>query len=454
MHLSKTALALLAALLLIAWIALPLRLEVIGPRLGIPAIIEPGDEFTLTVRGSWPLWGNEWSVELQGAQAQGNFPASILNRQPLSAYRSVTLRSPEKLPPGSYNLAVKVGAASKTMPEAVHVVEEFPEDFSIVHIADLPVFGEPDGLGEAQMTELVAEINMINPDLVVAGGDIAYGASWANFQTLYDFLLQLEMPVVVAPGNHEYEAWNGYLAFFRQRYHSVDFGRWRIITIDSGHRRDQPTYSQMRWLEQTFAEHGDKPALINVHHPVFGERGFMVNVEPFMALMTNNNVPLVLSGHNHGDRLFDRDGQRRIDTRDLPPPLNIVTTSAGARIYPDESDSPLHNGYRLIRISGDEVVNFTYDYDGDGVRDVMSSIPVGRLQVSYRVINEALITNGLNESFDALRLRIPGGADGLVPDIGELVDIRRGETGYEYLVDVPVPANSRRQIKLVAGDKS
>lgn len=448
---SRNLLALLTTAATLLWIGLPTRIDIIGPRLGIPAIVVPGEEVDIRLRTSWPVWQPDWQVSLRNGDH--SYALKVNGGRSLMPLHNLRAEVPAELPPGKYSLAVRAGGGARTVPGAVHVLADHPESFSLIHIADLPIFGEPDGLGEAQMAELINEIALINPDLVVAGGDVAYGASWANYQTLYDFLNRLEMPVVVAPGNHEYEAWNGYLAFFRQRYHSVEFGNWRVISIDSGHRRDQPTYSQMRWLAGEL-ERIDKPTLINIHHPLFGERGLMVNVPELMSLLQAHDVPLVLSGHNHGDRLFDRDGQRRLDTNDLPPPLNIVTTSAGARIYPKQSDSPLHHGYRLIRIKGDRISNFTYDYDGDGLRDVQSSIPVGRLIARYPAPNEALISNGLNESFSALRLRIPGGGEGLIPDAGELIRVERHDNELIYVVDVPIAANSNVRVQLQSGQPS
>ena len=435
-RLIRCVLATIAAGALLIAVCLPKQLEIIGPRLGIPAILVPGDQMQISLRASWPLLQPDWQLSLESADAR--YPLTLVESDGWTPQRRLTVQLPADIPPAAYALHVAAGSAHKIAEKAVHVLDHYPAEFKIIHIADLPVFGEPGGKGEAQMTKLVEEINIIHPDLVVASGDIAYGASHANYQTLYDFFLQINAPLVVGPGNHEFEAWNGYLEYFRQRYHTVKFGFWQIITLDSSHRRDQLTWSQLRWLNEVLDAHGDAPSLVNIHHPLFEDRGLQFNVDRIMQALSEHGVHLVLAGHNHGDRLFDNQGQRRLDTWDLPGPLNIVTTSAGAKIYPKQSDSPLHHGYRLVRINGDRVTDFTYDYDGDGKRDASASIPVDHLNLTQTGAGRAQLENRLHESFHRVRMQIHAASPDLKPNRGKLISVQPVEEGFLYTVELPV----------------
>ena len=61
----------------------------------------------------------------------------------------------------------------------------------------------------------------------------------------------------------------------------------------------------------------------------------------------------------------------------------METTTLGGVIalYP-------YRGYRLVRVRGDQVVSYTYDYNENGVRDSASCVPIGRLNLSYTTPND------------------------------------------------------------------
>ena len=136
----------------------------------------------------------------------------------------------------------------------------------------------------------------------------------------------------------------------------------------------------------------------------------------------------------------------------MPIPQNLVVTAAGARdLYPDHSDSPLHRGYRLIRFEDGKLLNYTYDYDGDGIRDTASSIPMGELRSWQPEDGQLIIRNGLNEDFSNIRAEIVSDTPGLKPDKGTLLQIRERDERYVYVVRLDLPARSSVHVRLKEG---
>ena len=65
----------------------------------------------------------------------------------------------------------------------------------------------------------------------------------------------LGIPVVSCPGNHERKAWIQYLRHFGPiTWHRVDFGPFTILSLDSGHGRDQFTPAQFAWFKRELAD--------------------------------------------------------------------------------------------------------------------------------------------------------------------------------------------------------
>jgi hypothetical protein len=133
----------------------------------------------------------------------------------------------------------------------------------------------------------------------------------------------------------------------------------------------------------------------------------------------------------------------------------VATTTAGADLRPAYSASPPHHGYRLIRVKGDKLTSYTYDYDGDGARDATSSIPVGKLNVVRDGETRVVAKNGLNESLENAKVKIAIAEQNyhLFPDKGEIHRIVPAkEKGLVYEVLVSLPARSEISVTLAEKD--
>ncbi|WP_455223480.1 metallophosphoesterase family protein [Kaarinaea lacus] len=433
------------------WMVLPVKFDVLGPRLGIPVIVKPGSNIEVNIKSTLPFWQPDWQVSL--GLRDKRLPLTITDSQLEVANQILEVTVPETIDAASYSLIVSDGGQEIIRPKAVHVVNEFQEQVSIVQMADLPTLGHGDG--DQRLQQIIDEINIINPDLVLMTGDIAYGGNWDQYYRLLAAMENINAPVVAAPGNHEYEGWAGFLTLIGEPYHSVRYGNLQIISLNSGHGRDQLTEAQYRWLEDEVNHLQGRTPIIQLHHPIHHRpdlRGYLaVHVPDLVQTFQQLHVPIVLAGHWHGDAVYDETGQDRRDTWYFPGTPYVVTTAAGADLREKYSSSPLHHGYRLIRLDQDILLTYTYDMDGDGYRDATSSIPMGKLRAVPQDGLAVLVENALHEFFPAARvqIKVPGNNLSLKPDFGQLAN-RYSYKGDSYFdVEFPLAADSQRRIRLV-----
>jgi predicted phosphodiesterase len=448
----KLALTIILIAVAAYWMMFPLRVEILTPRLGIPVITQAGERIQPVIKTSLPFFYPAMQWRLSNGENQ--YPLQSVSSHSGLATKVFDLQLPDNIPNGAYSLIADSGGGDfMEQRKTVHVIDSVPDDFSIVQLADLPTLGGNES-GDALLQQIISEINIINPNVVLFTGDIAYGGGWDQYRRLIDSMAKVDAPVIAVAGNHEYEGWAGYLHYFVEPYHIVDYGPYAFISLNSGHSRDQMTQSQLQWLRKQFRQLQDKTPIVQIHHPVHhdkGQHGYVhVNADKLEALFKRYGVPIVLSGHWHGDMVFDEQGRQRRDTWDFPGTPYVTTTTAGADLREDYSASPLHHGYRLIRLKNTKLQTYTYDYDGDGQRDAAASIPVGKLNVTDTGDNTITIRNDLNESLPNAKVTISVAETptALRPTRGKIVGYREldGKTLVDILVDLP--ANSKTTISL------
>lgn len=457
----KILLSIVLSAVMVLWVILPARFDVFAPRLGMPAIVHAGQPVTVTVKTSVPFWQPHWQAWL--GLRESRIPLQITDRQSGLATQALTFVVPASLGDGSYSLTLSDGDNEIVRPGAVFVQTTFPKQITIVQLADLPTLAKAsvEGEGDRLMQQLVDEINIINPDLVLMTGDVAYGGAWSQYYRLLRAMERFDAPLIAVPGNHEYQGWAAYLTLLGTPYHTVQYGDLQIISLNSGHGRDQLTESQYGWLRDAIRQTEGRVPLVQIHHPLHHRpelRGYVgSHVNDMVSLFHDAQVPIVLSGHWHGDAVYDESGRDRRDTWNFPGVPYVVTTTAGADLREKYSSSPLHHGYRLIRLqtSGGAAAatlqSYTYDWDGDGRRDAASSIPVGKLRARQSGPTSLIIENNLHEALTHARVKIivPGNDLTLLPDQGQL--IRRypdkGQTVYE--IGLSLAAVSRTEIHLL-----
>ena len=448
----KVILTITVIMAAILWVILPIRVDIITPRLGIPVVTQAGKDINILIKSSAPYYFPSIRWRLQ--QGDKQYDLQQISAHTGFATQQLNVKLPSDNESGAYSLIGEIGEDKRIEQlKTVHIVDSIPEDFSIVQLADLPTLGGNEA-GDKLLLQIINEINIINPNVVLFTGDVAYGGSWDQYRRLVDALSKVDAPVIVVAGNHEYEGWAGYLNYFIKPYHSVDYGRYKFISLNSGHNRDQITESQYHWLLDQLQNLRGKIPIVQLHHPLLHKKGqggyVQVKAAELVQLFKHYGVPVVLSGHWHGDMVFDEHGNEHRDTWDFPGTPYITTTTAGADLRADYSASPLHHGYRLIRLKNAKLVSYTYDYDGNGQRDAAASIPVGKLNIVYHGNNAIIVKNELNEDLPNAKLKITSkdlNAQ-LRPTQGKLLRQTEyaGLKTYEILIDLP--AHSETNVAL------
>ena len=193
------------------------------------------------------------------------------------------------------------------------------------------------------------------PGFVFALGDTQYsGSTYEKFLTCFDQswgkYKDRMIPVV---GNHEYEDKNaaGFYDYFengldpnRQGYYSMDIGAWHVIVLNSqcdavgGCGKNSP---QVQWLIGDLANDSHLCTLALWHHPRFstGYHGPDENMDIIWQLMVENDVELVLNGHEHNYERFapmDENGNIKLSNGTRM----IIVGTGGADLRPQYLEHP------------------------------------------------------------------------------------------------------------------
>lgn len=159
----------------------------------------------------------------------------------------------------------------------------------------------------------VAElIESKNPDYVLLLGDIQYQSATtnelkSNFAKNWSGLLERVIPI---PGNHEYRTpgakdyFNFFNDFPKRGYYTMKLNdTWSILAINTNDEcevvRCDKGSTQYKWIEEKLQQ--DRCFIAISHHPRFstGEHGSNLFMRDIYRLLRKNNIPVLLSGHDH-----------------------------------------------------------------------------------------------------------------------------------------------------------
>jgi 3',5'-cyclic-AMP phosphodiesterase len=191
--------------------------------------------------------------------------------------------------------------------------------FRIAQISDIHCGeGSFDG---ARMAAIVETVNAMEPDLVAVVGDLTgSGYEW-EFDEAARWLADLKPPMVVIPGNHDYRN-VGYIHF--QHLYGRGFSRTRfafdaergerlgatgltVVGVDSAEpdvNEGNVGLENYAWIREQFDEADDIKVFAIHHHlvsiPGTGrERNIITDAGDVLAVLSDLDVDLVLSGHKH-----------------------------------------------------------------------------------------------------------------------------------------------------------
>jgi hypothetical protein len=156
--------------------------------------------------------------------------------------------------------------------------------------------------------QILAEVALLDPDLLVATGDLieGYAADTAAVAAQWDSVLgdlsSTGVPFHLAPGNHDVSGPDGESLYRRHvgpLYHSLRYGSSQFIFVDNS-RADSLSGAQMRWLNRELAAAKKaKHTFVFMHRPYWRVALEEEKPEPLHERFRAAGVDFVFTGHDH-----------------------------------------------------------------------------------------------------------------------------------------------------------
>ena len=194
----------------------------------------------------------------------------------------------------------------------------------IAQISDLHVSGDGEFMrrfvdANAKLSAAVRYLNGLGrrPDVVLATGDLTDHGRPDEYALLHAILEDLEIPLVLIPGNHDeggpflaaFASSHPYLPLAGPVQFTIDTLSVRLVAVDTtrqGHHDGTLDDERLAWLDETLGGAPDAPTMVLMHHPPFetgiwwmdcigldGARGFEAVVR------RHPQVRRVVAGHLH-----------------------------------------------------------------------------------------------------------------------------------------------------------
>ena len=160
------------------------------------------------------------------------------------------------------------------------------------------------------MERAIAEINELEPNIVVCSGDLTTFGFKQEYLSAREYLDRINCEcLVVIPGNHDSRN-VGYIHFeelFGERHSVVHVDGVTVVAVDSSEPdldHGQIGRGRYSWIEEQFSVPADFRIFVMHHHllPVPGtgrERNVVYDAGDVIECLQRAGVDLVLSGHKH-----------------------------------------------------------------------------------------------------------------------------------------------------------
>jgi len=439
------------------------------PLANVPALVLPGHTLEIDCEADPAATG--WQAELSVGGLILPLPIALAAYDPTTEWWRIEATVPVVPLYELYDLRVTAdGGLDDTARNAVRVIDVFRNDYYFIHITDTHLpdhrFSDDDGspadsTETVDLREVIADINVINPEFVLITGDFINEGEledyleWRAYTRAQRMLYEFDVPTFLVSGNHDIGGWTttpppdgtarrDWWRFFgwprlddppagasqyTQNY-SFDYGpihyvgleaynnydRWREVIYGT----DSFTSGQLSWLNQDLAAAAGSQAQVLFFHKDFQ---YQLNLAAL-------GVEMALWGHIHSN-------SGSLST--MPFDISTNNVCDGER------------SYRLIRVSGSSLQpepTLAAGGAGENLRVVYTPSNAG---LSSTVSAE--ITNNLPQRFENGRLRFVMPAFGGNYSVagGQLVQV--DESGLHDIchVAVDIPATGIVSITLSPG---
>ncbi|MCD4690434.1 metallophosphoesterase [bacterium] len=398
---------------------------VMRPILSVPAIVTPGQSFTIEAIASPTT--SDCSAELRlGGLA---YELGIWNTNYSHAHERwfMSASVPSGVPEAVFDLVVEAsGVPADTVAHAVSVRASIDSDFYFIHVTDthLPTHmyhwqqgAEADTSEMVDFRAVIDDANIINPAFVLHTGDLVNEGEledylgWRVFSKGHRIMRELDVPVFLVGGNHDLGGWDDTPppdGTARRDWWSF-FG-WRYLA-------DPPAgdgiYTQNYTFDYADAHFVGLEAYNNYDGWRYGTYGSDSFTDLQLAWLLND---LAATPPDMAEILFYHiDFQWQLDLGDLGVDCSVwghIHNNWGSiEDYPYDlgTDSCCDDtrAFRLIRVSGNTVIPTETLYAGNDGED---------LNVSYYPANDgsaavisAVVVNDHGQTFEhaVVRFRVP-----------------------------------------------
>lgn len=377
-------------------------LEVIEPTQGRPTILQPDENF------HFMFWTRQEQIgEVTASLTHSLCPTEVVKlTTPVKPYCMqktywvMVLHVPTLAKPGVYDLRIDMGRYYQIIPRAVRIIDDFGKRFRFVQLSNMNI-GDPTAPDFDH--RLVDEINLLNPEFILATGDfIEPAANLApdeQWRRIKNFLSKFHSPVYILCGDLEDPT-----VFQKQVDPSpagaIDFGAHHFVLM----------------LDTT---------RFPLDHNASTIEAVLENLKSAKSFKSN-----ILVGHNENLRIIDGFKSVGVDPAETLKALHVrmmicgggtdwdglehaekvaVLKSAGVEyVRTGQSSTSMKNGgtgesrYRVFEASEDSI-SYVYPEPGSTNQD---SIPVGRVRIfnagpndGTQPVERISILNTLNQAF-------------------------------------------------------
>ena len=240
--------------------------------------------------------------------------------------------------------------------------------FSFVFMGDVQ---DKNGNEARKLMERVRH-RFANPDFYAFAGDFIerpMNCYWEEAYRSVDSIAP-HFPLLVSPGNHEYNKGvvrrleerfaYAFPYLLRSRYkdnhvYAIDYKDATFITLDSN-RDPWFQFSQREWLEKVLKASRKKWKIVMLHHPLYSIKGALNNLTIrwlYKDLLDEYDVDLVLQGHEHNYARMTSKEDSRTET-----PLYLVSHASPKNYdlyFNDQYDrfGTGHRFYQYIEVKED-----------------------------------------------------------------------------------------------------
>jgi len=418
--------------------------SIIKPRLLQPVILVDGESFPIVITA--PSDAGEWQIRIFTEYSETEIALDDADYYDSEERWLLDVSVPLDTSEDLYDIEVRftVSETDYSLVElnAVKVLDEYPESFTIIQITDTHLVVGASAIID-RITQAIHQINLLKPDLVIHTGDLTESGSIGQLEFFESLCENFQVPVYAIGGNHDLSTiTTNYIKEISELYYFFEFGNvFIVMACTFGNSSFGST--QFEWIEDEISDHKTSPLkIITFHYPIWAVESEGVIYEgfdeapAFIELCEDEGVDLVLYGHSHNDdvQIFD-------DT------TYILTTALGGSVWAGNV-----HGYRILQFEDYELTY--HSYDGVYLSQPLGGIEVERVPDNVRILDKGLnlkISNQLTYPLEDLMVKVllqPLSDDDYVVANATLVDTLKTEDAWLIIAIFDVQIGSTEEVMI------